>query len=142
MCWVSDKLKIKIAKKDIPVWKIVYIDENSYKTECYAIYHRDYYYLKGNVRHSCMHFINNFNFISGYEGFHSYSKTLKPIITKEYIRIIKKYLFGLRKEVIESWPNKKCIKLAKFYIPKGSNYAIDKKGEIISDVIVFDDFID
>lgn len=36
MCWKSKKLKIKIAKRDIPVWKVVYRDKSSYETECYA----------------------------------------------------------------------------------------------------------
>ena len=24
MCWISNNLRIKTAKKDIPVWKVVY----------------------------------------------------------------------------------------------------------------------
>lgn len=28
MCWESKKLKIKTAKKDIPVWKIVHADKD------------------------------------------------------------------------------------------------------------------
>ena len=142
MCWKSKKLKIKIAKRDIPVWKVVYRDKSSYETECYALYHRTYYYLKGEIQHSCMHFINNLNHILGYEGFHSYSKKLNPIITGEGIYIIKKYFLGLRKKVIELYPNQRCIKIAEFCIPKGANYAINEKGEIISDKIIFKNIID
>ena len=53
MCWESKKLKVKTAKRDIPVWKVVYSDESSYETECYALYHRTYSYLKGD---GSMHF--------------------------------------------------------------------------------------
>lgn len=141
MCWETKKLKVKTAKRDIPVWKVVYKSESSYETECYALYHSNYYYLKGEIRHSCMHF-NIFNLILGHEGFHSYSKTLKPIITKDYIYIRKKYFLGLRKKVIESYPNQRCIKIAEFSIPKGANYAINEKGEIISDKIIFKNIID
>ena len=28
MCWESKKLKIKTAKKDIPVWKVVHADKD------------------------------------------------------------------------------------------------------------------
>ncbi len=142
MCWETKKLKVKTAKRDITVWKVVYRDESSYETECYALYHRTYYYLKGKIQYSCMHFIYNLNHILGYEGFHSYSKKLKPIITEERIYVIKKYFLGLRKKVIELYPNRRFIKIAEFSIPKGANYAIDEKGEIISDTIIFKNIID
>ena len=144
MCWKSKKLKIKIAKRDIPVWKVVYRDKSSYETECYALYHRTYYYLKGKIQHSCMHFMYylNFNHILGSEGFHSYSKKLTPIITKDFIYIRKKYFLGLRKKIIESYPNRRFVKIAEFSIPKGANYAINEKGEIISDKIIFKNIID
>ena len=144
MCWEAKKIKVKTAKRDIPVWKVVCKSESSYETECYALYHRNYYYLKGKIQHSCMHFIYNLNLnhILGYEGFHSYSKKLKPIITEERIYVIKKYFLGLRKKIIESYPNRRFIKIAEFSIPKGANYAIDEKGEIISDKIIFKNIID
>lgn len=142
MCWEAKKLKVKTAKRDIPIWKVVYKSESSYETECYAFYHRNYYYLKGQVRHSCMHFINILNRISGYEGFHSYSKKLTPIITKDCIYIRKKYFLGLRKKIIESYPNRRSTKIAEFSIPRGANYAINEKGEIISDKIIFKNIID
>ena len=141
MCWESKKLKVKTAKRDIPSWKVVYSDESSYETECYALYHRTYSYLKGEIRHSRMHF-DFINLILGHEGFHSYSKKLNPIITGEGIYIIKKYFLGLRKKVIELYPNQRCIKIAEFCIPKGANYAINEKGEIISDKIIFKNIID
>lgn len=141
MCWESKKLKVKTAKRDIPSWKVVYSDESSYETECYALYHRTYSYLKGEIRHSRMHF-DFINLILGHEGFHSYSKKLNPIITGEGIYIIKKYFLGLRKKVIELYPNQRCIKIAEFCIPKGANYAINEKGEIISDTIIFKNIID
>ena len=28
MCWESEKLKIKTAKKDIPVWKVVHANKD------------------------------------------------------------------------------------------------------------------
>lgn len=144
MCWEAKKIKVKTAKRDIPVWKVVCKSESSYETECYALYHRNYYYLKGKIQHSCMHFIYNLNLnhILGSEGFHSYSKKLKPIITEERIYVIKKYFLGLRKKIIESYPNRRFIKIAEFSIPKGANYAIDEKGEIISDKIIFKNIID
>ena len=41
MCWYSEKLKIKTAKKDIPVWKIVRsITNNSYDNVCMSLYKR------------------------------------------------------------------------------------------------------
>lgn len=140
MCWESKKLKVKTAKRDIPVWKVVYSDESSYETECYAFYHRTYSYLKGEIRHSRMHF-DIINLILGHEGFHSYSKKLRPIITEGGIDIIKKDFLGLRRKIIESYPNRRFVKIAEFSIPKGANYAINEKGEIISDKIIFKNII-
>ena len=49
MCWKSKKLKIKIAKKDIPVWKVVHADKDingRYTNKCHSFYKFFEYILK------------------------------------------------------------------------------------------------
>lgn len=125
MCWESRKLKMKTAKRNIKVWKVIYRGDSFYDTECHALYRRGFYYLKGRTEHTRMYFTNNLNLISGSEGFHSYSNRLKPIITEKTIFIKKKYFLGLREKVIDVYPNQRCIKIAEFCIPKGAHYAIN-----------------
>ena len=96
MCWESSKLKIKTTKKDIFVWKIVYLYVDNSHNKCYS-------------------FFNNF------------------VYKKEIFSNLKNYIIAV---------GNFNAKIARFYIPRGYEYAENKNGEIISSAIVFDGFID
>lgn len=141
MCWYSEKLKIKTAKKDIPVWKIVTLPTgNSCDNICKSLYER-YTYLKDILVTNPIEFEVKQNGIVGSIGFHSYSNKLKWEKNDNSIFIYKKKIFSNFKyyNYVVGQSNKR---IARFHIPKGYQYAENKNGEIISSAIVFDGFID
>ena len=141
MCWYSKKLKIKTAKKDIPVWKIVRsITDNSYDNICKSLY-KKYTYFKGILVTTPIEFEVRQNGIIGTIGVHSYSNKLKLERDDGFIFIYKKKIFSNFKSYINS-VGQSNARIARFHIPKGHQYAENKNGEIISSAIVFDDFID
>ena len=141
MCWYCDKLKIKRAKKDISVWKIVTLPtDNSCDNICKSLYAR-YTYLKGELGINPIEFEVEQNGIKGSIGFHSYSNKLKWEKSNTAVFVLKKTLFKAQ-HIYITGTSKSNIKIARFHIPKGYQYAENKSGEIISSAIVFDGFID
>ena len=142
MCWTSNKLKIKTAKKNIPIWKVVEFDN---KRKIYISPFKYYQYSTGVVNHTQMIF-KAFNYsceINGYEGFHSFSNKLRYECSKGDISIYKKGIFTKEKYFFtyDADCNFSPV-IAKGYLPKGTKYAINKIGEVISDCIVINEFID
>ena len=77
MCWYSKKLKIKTAKKDISVWKIVRsLTDDSYDNICKSLY-KKYTYFEGILVTTPIEFEVRQNGIIGTMGLHSYSNKLK-----------------------------------------------------------------
>ena len=141
MCWYSEKLKIKTAKKDIPVWKIVRsITDNSYDNICKSLY-KKYTYFKGILVTTPIEFEVRQNGIIGTIGVHSYSNKLKWEMDNGSIYVYKKRIFSNFKDYIIAIGSSNT-RIARFHIPKGYQYAENKNGEIISSAIVFDGFID
>ena len=140
MCWYSKKLKIKTAKKDIPVWKIVRsITDNPYDNICKSLY-KKYTYFKGILVTTPIEFEVKQDGIIGTTGAHSYSNKLKWEMDNDSIYVYKKRIFSNFKAYIIAIGSSNRI--ARFHIPKGYQYAENKSGEIISSAIVFDSFID
>ena len=140
MCWYSKKLKIKTAKKDIPVWKIVRsITDNPYDNMCKSLY-KKYTYFKGILVTTPIEFEVKQDGIIGTIGVHSYSNKLKWEMDNDSIYVYKKRIFSSFKAYIIAIGSSNRI--ARFHIPKGYQYAENKSGEIISSAIVFDSFID
>ena len=141
MCWRCDKLKIKRAKQDIPVWKIVTsLTDNSCDNICKSLY-AGHIYLKDKLEITPIEFEVERNGIIGSIGFHSYSNKLKWEKDDGFILIYKKKIFSNFKNYINS-VSQFNARIARFRIPKGYQYAENKNREIISSAIVFDDFID
>lgn len=141
MCWYCDKLKIKRAKKDIPVWKIVRsFTDDSYDNICKSLY-KKYTYFKGILVTTPIEFEVKQNGIIGTMGLHSYSNKLKWEMDNGSIYVYKKRIFSNFKDYIIAIGSSN-VRIARFYIPKGYQYAENKSGEIISSAIVFDSFID
>ena len=143
MCWYSKKLRIKTAKKDIPVWKIVRsITDNSYDNICKSIY-KKYTYFKGILVTTPIEFDVKRNGIIGTIGLHSYSNKLKWERSNDNstFYVYKKRIFSNFKDYIIA-NSSFNTRIARFHIPKGYQYAENRKGEIISSAIVFDNFIE
>ena len=141
MCWLSNKLKIKTAKKDIAVWKIVLFDR---RKGIYVSPIINYRYILGVIYKVEMIFkVNNYPLIGGHDGFHSFSNRVYYRYFNNKIHIFKKRIFAEEEHVFNISGNAGFnFAIAKGRLPKGTKYAINKNGEIISSSIVIDDFID
>ena len=144
MCWESKKLKIKTAKKDIPVWKIVHADKDingRYTNKCHSFYKFFEYILKvRNTTQMSFSVLNTENKFIGNNGFHSYSNKVKYTINKN--NVISVYLHKLFFDYDISYYYRGNTTIAKCHIPKGSKYAINELEEIISNDIVLDEFVE
>ena len=142
MCWYSKKLKIKRAKKDIPVWKIVRsLTDDSYDNICKSHY-KKYTYFEGILVTTPIEFEVKQNGITGTIGLHSYSNKLKLERSNDNstFYVYKKKIFSNFKDYIITIDSSN-VRIARFHIPKGYQYAENKNREIISSAIVFDGFI-
>ena len=143
MCWYSKKLKIKTAKKDIPVWKIVRCSSDS-SDKCISLYAK-FSYVKSIINTSSINFeLRRYGkTIIGSTGFHSYSNKLKLERSNDNstFYVYKKKIFSNFKDYIITIDSSN-VRIARFHIPKGYQYAENRNGEIISSAIVFDSFID
>ncbi|MCI5629355.1 MAG: hypothetical protein MR346_06965 [Clostridium sp.] len=141
MCWESKNLKIKTAKKDISVWKIVYLPVDNSPNKCCSFF-KNFVYIKDVLKTTSIYFRVRNNGIEGNMGFHSYSNKLKWEMDHGSIYVYKKRIFSNLKDSIEVYEYYPDTRVAKFHIPAGAKYAKNKDGEIISSAIVFDNFID
>lgn len=137
-------MKIKIAKKDIPVWKIVYAvkDINGrYTNKCHSFYRFFEYILKvRNTIQMSFSALNTENTFIGNNGFHSYSNKVKYTINED--NIISVYLNKLFFNYTICYYYRGNTIIVKCHIPKGSKYAINELEEIISNDIVLDEFVE
>ena len=132
MCWYSTTKNKLIAEEDISVYKIVRKLQNNI---CDSI-DRFYKYNKGEEYVNPICFEENI--LSGYtvhSAFHSY----------KYLSMIRVCRYGYQVFTpnhtwrIDSIPFP--CHIAKFIIPKGSIYYENIYGEIISDKIIFKDYV-
>ena len=141
MCWYCDKLKIKTAKKDIFVWKIVYLSIDSSPNKCCSFF-KNFVYTKDVLVTIPIDFRVRKNGIEGNMGFHSYSNKLKWKMYDDTIFVLKKKIPFRIQDFIKVYDCYPDTRVAKFHIPAGVKYAKNKDGEIISSAIVFDNFIE
>lgn len=143
MCWYNDKLKIKTAKKDISVWKIVKLSTSRSPDKCYSLY-AEFPYVKAIIETTSIEFnvMEHGLTIKGNKGFHSYSNKLKWEKRNDILIVLREKTLFKSCNYVTGVPINSDIRIAKFHIPKGYKYAINKDGEIISSAIVFDRFIE
>ena len=137
-------MKIKTAKKDIPVWKIVHADKDiygEYTNKCCSFYKFFEYTLKvGNTTQMSFDVLNAKNTFVGNNGFHSYSNKVKYTINEN--NNISVYLNKLFSNYTICYYYRDNTTMAKCHIPKGSKYAINEFEEIISNDIVLDELVE
>lgn len=140
MCWLSNKLKLKIAKKDIAVWKVVQYDTIK---GIYISPIKRYRYILDIIYITSMVFrVNDYPGIGGCEGFHSFSNKVYFRYSDDTVHIYKKCIFAEDKQVFNIYGEIGFnFAIAKGRLPKGTKYAINKNGEIISSSIIIDEFI-
>lgn len=135
MCWITNKkLKFKIAKENIPIYKICRKEDDKVLS-----YYKKFEYRLGWLYNTNFEVAFDDKMSEIYKGFHSYSLN-KTYYEKRYdiIRVFKNESFIER--ILESDGNKldaysSCI-VVSGYIPKGSAYVLNEYGEYVSDSII------
>lgn len=141
MCWMSNNIEIKTAKENISVWKVVYKINNA--PERCRSYYTKYNYAKNYYEYTpmCITILSD-GHIQGDKGFHSYSNDLEGIYTIKGIDVTMKGKLFIESVILAHYLNDPDLKMARFIIPKGAQYMKNEVGEIMSDTIIFDGFID
>lgn len=135
MCWFTNKkLKFKIAKENIPIYKICSKEDDKILS-----YYKKFEYRLGWLYNTNFEIAFDDKMSEIYKGFHSYSLN-KTYYEKRYdiIRVFKNESF------IELIFNSNSNRLNDYssgvvvsgYIPKGSAYALNEYGEYVSDSII------
>lgn len=135
MCWITNKkLKFKIAKENIPIYKICRKENDKVLS-----YYKKFEYRLGRLYETTFEvaFYDKMSEID--KGFHSYSLN-KTYLYKRYdnIRVFKNESFI--ELILESNDNR----IAEYssgivvsgYIPKGGVYALNEYGEYVSNSII------
>lgn len=135
MCWITNKkLKFKIAKENIPIYKICRKENDKILS----------YFKRFEYKLDCLY---NTNFevslttddVIIYKGFHSYSLN-KTYLENRYnnIRVFKnenfiELIFNSNSNKLNDYPFGIVVS---GYIPKGSAYALNEYGEYVSNSII------
>lgn len=146
MCWTNKEKSIIIAEKDVPVFKICNVEKNTDKVHPYfqtqlIEYEEDEEYECSKWGFRFENDINDNGIIDGYivyTGMHSYSPEnlrLFPGITSIYVGTHK--TTPLSDDVIARPQYYKTENTAIMLcvIPKGTRYAVNSVGEVVSDSI-------
>ena len=135
MCWITNKkLRFKIAKENIPIYKICRKEDDKILS-----YFKHFEYKLGYIYDTNFEVAVDTKMSEIYKGFHSYSLN-KTYYEKRYdiISVFKNESF------IELIFNSNSNRLNNYsfgiiiygYIPKGSAYALNEYGEYVSDSII------
>ena len=135
MCWITNKkLKFKIAKENIPIYKICHKEDDKILS-----YFKHFEYKLGCLYDTNFEVAVDTKMSEIYKGFHSYSLN-KTYYEKRYdiISVFKNENFI----ALIFNPNSNRLNDYSFgiivsgYIPKGSTYALNEYGEYVSDSII------
>lgn len=140
MCWIEniENLDIKITDKDIEVYKVVLEADKQSCVSCVqgfvykanALYKMPFIEIGGT---SVYKIYSIFNTVCIEKAYHSYTRvqhTLKRTDGKEYKGLI------VGNQLVSIKFNNTYY-VATFIIPKGSQYAVNWKGEIVSNQIIY-----
>ena len=144
MCWIERlaNVNIQIADKDIEVYKVVLEANKQSCVSCVKgfVYEANTLYKMpsigmGKTYIDGVHYISNIVYVE--EAYHSYTKvqpTIKRLSEKNSIYRYKGLIVG--NQLVSIKFDNSCY-VATFIIPKGSQYAINWKGEIVSNQIMY-----
>ena len=135
MCWITNKkLKFKIAKENIPIYKICRKEDNKILS-----YFKNFEYKLGWRYNTNFEVAVNTKMSEIYKGFHSYSLN-KTYYEKRYniIRVFKnesfiELTFNSNSNILNG--HSFCI-VVSGYIPKGGAYTLNEYGEYVSNSII------
>lgn len=125
MCWTTYGIpSALIAEVDIPILKVGV----EYENIMISPYNKFLYELEKIYKMDRMRPIYSMSQCHIYEGFHSYDPRELQLYREFWGIIVAKG--GLRQECYPAWMN-----IFKGFIPKGSHYYLNMRGELVSDGI-------
>lgn len=140
MCWIGNYKNLKKTEKDIPVFKILYRYSKT-STTLLSVYQDFPYVLNRKVISKIeVESWRSANICEISKAIHSYSPELVyAILHREYIY----YLNDLNHpdEYLDAFSTDGPFVRVNGIIPKGSTYAINDKGEYVSDSIILKEII-
>lgn len=144
MCWIErqENVNIQITDKDIEVYKVV---SEASKQSCKScvfsfIYKASILYkipsvqLKKGYAYKAHYFSNVICVERAYHSFTKIQHTLKRIKVEDLVHEYKGIIIGNQ---LAPLPINNSYYIATFIIPKGSQYAVNWKGEVISNQIIY-----
>ena len=144
MCWAErlENVNIQIADKDIEVYKVVYKANKKSCKSCVRgfMYEANTLYKMPSIELKKSYMYRTYSVLSVIfvqKAYHSYTKiqhTLSRIYEKGSIYKSKGIIFGNQ---LTSIRLDNPYYVATFIIPKGSQYAVNWKGEIVSNQIIY-----
>lgn len=134
MCWISKKQDIKIAKQDIPIFKIM--EKTPFPEIVKSIYRNFSYTLnllaESNIKIQLWRYINK---IVVDQALHSYNfEKVKCLNYSSTLKIEVPTSYG-SKELDSFGKNEDIIKV-KGIIPKGAKYMENRDGEFVSNQLI------
>lgn len=133
MCWIGRKYTKQIAKRDFYVYKIGVVLGNTFV----SLFQKHIYKIKGsNPIIPLKPVKNNFGIIEIKDGYHSYKEVAIEFYPQNlYFRDI--YLGDAIKGFVDDLRLYSHLYLCTFIVPKGSEYYINNRGEIVSSNIIY-----
>ena len=137
MCWIGDYKNLKKTEKDIPVFKILYYSE--IPITLLSVY-QDFPYVlnKKIISEIEVESWINTTICRISKAIHSYSPELINIKSSPNRN---SYIYYQEEECLDAFPTYGSYVRVNGIIPKGSTYALNDRGEYISDSIILKEIV-
>lgn len=132
MCWRGRKYTKQTAKRDFYVYKIGVVLGNTFV----SLFQKHIYRIKRNNPLIPLKPVeDNCGMIKIKEGYHSYKEVAIEFYSNPHFRNI--YLGDAIKGFVDEFNLYSHLYLCTFIVPKGSEYYINNRGEIVSSNIIY-----
>ena len=132
MCWIGRKDTKQVAKRDFYVYKVGLVRGNTF----ISLFRKHVYRIKGsNPIIPLKPVKDNYEIIEIEAGYHSYKEVAIEFCQDPYLRDI--YLGDAIKGFVDDLRLYSHLYLCTFIVPKGSEYYINNRGEIVSSNIIY-----
>lgn len=132
MCWIGRKDTKQVAKRDFYVYKIGLVMDNIF----ISLFQKHVYRIKeSNPIIPLKPVESNCGMIEIEAGYHSYKEVAIEFYSNPNFRDI--YLGDAIKGIVDEFSLYSHLYLCTFIVPKGSEYYINSRGEIVSSNIIY-----
>ena len=146
MCWRSKKMNKCISDGKVKVFKVCTLKNDG---KLYGYFYKDFQYelntkYKQDITFAMSCLLKGCFIHYGYDGFHSYSKDVcKAKLSRpqdlwpSWIKVVNVYKNSNHQEIADYVGEYNFnFVIVEGYLPKGTTYYVNDKGEIISDSII------